>query len=115
MMPVPIRASRKPAYRGRDLTKAQRVADQNRIIDRIERRANEILANCPDDWQTLSFGQIANDLCVDVKLVWFALSDGNQNGIGVRVAPSDRELLEPFKRCPHGLATSSGRAGRTSA
>ncbi|TIU00752.1 MAG: hypothetical protein E5W55_02035 [Mesorhizobium sp.] len=97
MTTVPIRASREPAYHGRDLAKAQRVADRNRTIDKIERRANEILADCPDDWQTLSFGQIANELKVDVKLVWFALSDGNQIGRGVRVTPADRELLDRYK------------------
>ncbi|MFC3323335.1 hypothetical protein [Mesorhizobium cantuariense] len=97
MTTIPIRAIRKPAYRGTDQAKAQRVAEQNLIIDRIERHANEILANCPDEWQTLSFGRIANDLKIDVKLVCHALSDGNQNGRGVRVTPAERELLERFK------------------
>ncbi|OBQ58026.1 hypothetical protein EFV37_13115 [Mesorhizobium loti] len=73
------------------------MADQNRVIDRIEHHANEILANCPDEWQTLSFGQIGNHLAIDVKLVCHALSDGNQNGRGVRVTPADRVLLERFR------------------
>ncbi|RUX95822.1 MULTISPECIES: hypothetical protein [unclassified Mesorhizobium] len=95
MTTVPIRATRK-AYRGGDQAKAQRVADENRIVDRIELRANEVLANCPDEIQTLLFGEIANDLAVDVNLVREALSGGH-NGVTVRVTAAARELLERFK------------------
>jgi len=92
---VPIHATRK-TYRGGAQAKAQRVADENRIIDRIEHRANEILANCPDEVQTLLFQEIANDLAVDVNLVRDSLPGGH-NGVTVRVSPAARELLERFK------------------
>ncbi|TGQ79342.1 hypothetical protein EN850_20860 [Mesorhizobium sp. M8A.F.Ca.ET.207.01.1.1] len=96
MTMVPIRATRK-AYRGADPQKALRVADQNRIIERIERRANEILAGRQDEIQVLLFQEIADDLSIDVDIVRDALP-GGYNGLTVRVTAADREMLERFKR-----------------
>ncbi|MER9413661.1 hypothetical protein [Mesorhizobium sp. M0589] len=95
MTTIPIRAIRK-TYRGGAPAKAQRVADENRIIDRIEHRANEILANCRDEVQMLLFQEIANDLMVDVNMVRDALPGGH-NGLTVRVSPAARALLDRFK------------------
>lgn len=102
MTVAPLRASRKH-YHGRDHAKQQRVIEQNRNIDRIERYANQLLADCPPEyeWLQLLFGEIANDLGVDVRSVREALSDGGHNGITVGLPPSSRELLEPF-RTPSG-------------
>ncbi|RWD23042.1 hypothetical protein [Mesorhizobium sp.] len=95
MTTIPIRAIRK-TYRGADQAKAQRVADENRIVDTIERRANEILASCQDEIQTLLYQEIANDLAIDADLVRDSLPGGH-NGLTVRVTPASREMLERFK------------------
>jgi hypothetical protein len=98
MTVAPLRAKRKHYY-GRDHAKQQRVVEQNRNIDRIERHANQLLADCPQEyeWLQLLFGEIANNLSVDVRLVREALSDGGYNGITVGLPPASRELLELFK------------------
>ena len=84
-------------YGGRDERKRQRVAEKNRIIEKIIRRANEITANNPDEDQQILYGFLAIEMKCDEAIVRDAFSGGGYNGISFRVTADDRQRLEQFK------------------
>jgi hypothetical protein len=85
-------------YSGRNEQKRDLAARKTAMSARIARRANEMVANDPDELQQILFGELVNELGCSLELVRQTLSDGGSNGITFRVRPGDRERLQPFVR-----------------